>query len=365
MKKIFILILTVVALQSKGQIISMVVRNDSLFRYNPLTNTRTYVGAGGEGMTDNERAKLDSAYNRSSRSSYLINPGAKAEYYPLLKEWQGDSVTLVRMIGFAAGSNKLSASAVHDDSSVQAVFDVNEANINVANLSNYNTLTTLTGAQVVTNKEIVRRVLTESGTSASVNIDSYDVLVLTNAAGASLTITGTPYDGQVLEVLCTTGGSITSVMVAPPTIDNGSPLVIGTYRYYRFQYDAANTTWVNVAADRITQNDYNKLFTLQTSTNPTGTITHNANSGSRHAITFTGSGGRTLAFSNITTGYLVTFYFDNTSGGAITLTLPSNGFVQNSSGVYASAASISIPVGKTSVSLNLYDGTNYWYTTSF
>lgn len=112
---------------------------------------------------------------------------------------------------------------------------------------------------VISGKEIVRRVLTESGTSASVNIDNYDVLVLTNAAGASLTITGTPYDGQVLEVIGTNGGSITSVMVAPPTIDNGNPVVIGTYRFYRFVYNAANDAWINVNSPQVTNTSTNTL----------------------------------------------------------------------------------------------------------
>lgn len=106
-------------------------------------------------------------------------------------------------------------------------------------------------------------------------------------------------------------------------------------------------------------------MSYQSLANPTGTFTHNATAGSRNGITFTTTGARTLAFSNIYTGYLCTFYIDNTSGSTVALTLPSNGYVQNTSGIYVSTASVTVPTGKSTISLVLYDGSNYWYTTSF
>lgn len=115
----------------------------------------------------------------------------------------------------------------------------------------------------------------------------------------------------------------------------------------------------------LTAANYKKLFTLQSSANPTTTLVHDGNTGGQHISTLTSTGGRTLSFTNISAGYQSVLFFDNTSGSTVALTLPSNGFVMNSSGIYASAASVTIPVGKTSITLAMYDGTNYWYVTSF
>lgn len=115
----------------------------------------------------------------------------------------------------------------------------------------------------------------------------------------------------------------------------------------------------------LTARRFRQLFSLQASTPGTGTVTHNAYNGGQDKWTMSATGARTLAYSNITSGYQNVFYFDNTSGATIALTLPSNSYVQNSSGVYASAASVTIPTGKTTMSLALYDGTNYWFITSF
>ncbi|MBN8668773.1 MAG: hypothetical protein J0M30_14845 [Chitinophagales bacterium] len=121
----------------------------------------------------------------------------------------------------------------------------------------------------------------------------------------------------------------------------------------------------------ITAQDWKNLFYTTARGNPTGTVTHNYTDGFKEYWTLTGTGGRTLAFSGLGTfgdGYQCLFFFDNTSGGTITLTLPSNCFVKNSSGVYASGASVTIPTGKSNMSLDFSingGSPQYWLTTSF
>lgn len=121
---------------------------------------------------------------------------------------------------------------------------------------------------------------------------------------------------------------------------------------------AALTPASSSAAGVMTVNQYNRLFTRQTSANPTGTITVNVNSGAQIGITFTATGGRTLAFLNLVAGDLVKIVIDNTSGSTVALTLPSNSF---SAGT-GSAASVTIPTGKSVLSLVDYDGTNYYFS---
>lgn len=468
----------------------------------PITSSGTLaltLQSGYNLLTDANKSIYDFAYAQSVKSSYLLNPVAIAGYDSLY--WQkNDSVAYSKLVRLRSSTSKITNTRTVTDTTIDWNLDVNEANLNLANIggtlpltkmaaiaantivmnntgssasptavtiANFKTATSLnnvdntsdatknaaavtltnktivlsnnsiTGTlaefqaavtdadlvststpQVISEKEIVKRVTTVSGTSATINVDTHDEIVLTNSGAVDFGVSGTPYEGQEFSVVCNNGGSIGGVMVAPPGIVKGTPITNGSVKYYRFRYSEDSVRWTNILNEEtsaggsgitslngltgatqtfavdasgtdvgwtstgtthtlnipsagstqrgvIGSGNFKQLFTYQSSANPTGTITHDGNSGSRHGITFTSSGGRTLAFSNVGLGYLVTFYFDNTSGGAITLTLPSNGFVQNSSGIYVSAASVSIPVGKSTMSLNLYDNTNYWYTTSF
>ena len=166
------------------------------------------------------------------------------------------------------------------------------------------------------------------------------------------TAIASPTFGRVFRKTAAAGGGVTTIgTINGGTEDANGANISGTTLYMQ---DADGTF-----PGLLTVNQHKRLFALQSSANPTGTITHNQNSGGQHKITFTSSGGRTLAFSNLSTGDITLFQFDNTSGGAITLTLPSNAFVN-----YLSAATASIPTNKSSLSLSHYDGTNYWFLQS-
>lgn len=107
---------------------------------------------------------------------------------------------------------------------------------------------------------------------------------------------------------------------------------------------------------------YNRSYTRQTATWSTGTVTVNINNGGQVGAAMSTSGDRTLAFSNLAAGDMCKISMNNTSGGSITLTLPSNSFVQNTTtGVYESAASVTVPSGRTILTLTDFDGTNYLF----
>lgn len=106
---------------------------------------------------------------------------------------------------------------------------------------------------------------------------------------------------------------------------------------------------------------YNYFFTIGSATWGTGNVSVSALN-QKHNITISSSGGRTLAFSFLDAGEVIAMHIDNTSGGTITLTLPSNSYVQNpTTGEYTSAASVTVITGKSSLYLSKYDGTNYWF----
>ncbi len=105
--------------------------------------------------------------------------------------------------------------------------------------------------------------------------------------------------------------------------------------------------------------DYKRSFTAQTVSNPTGTWTYDVNAGGQADVSLTATGGRTLAFSNVRTGDIVLMRFNNTSGSEITLTLPSNSFLDG-----ASASTATIPTGRSQISLSGYDGTNSLFSSS-
>ena len=105
--------------------------------------------------------------------------------------------------------------------------------------------------------------------------------------------------------------------------------------------------------------DYKRSFTAQTISNPTGTWTFDVNAGGQGDVSLTSTGGLTLAFSNIRTGDICLFRFNNTSGATITLTLPANSFLDG-----ASAATLTIPTGRSQISLSGYDGTNSFFSSS-
>lgn len=105
--------------------------------------------------------------------------------------------------------------------------------------------------------------------------------------------------------------------------------------------------------------DYARSYTRQTAaSNPTGTITYNVSLGGQQNISLTSSGGRTLAFSNLRSGDIVGLTFNNTSGGTIVLTLPSNSYVAGT----GSAASVTLPTGRSVLTLVSYDGTDSYYS---
>jgi hypothetical protein len=116
-------------------------------------------------------------------------------------------------------------------------------------------------------------------------------------------------------------------------------------------------------AGYLSSNDYKRIFGHQSFANPasSSTISVDVTSGGIVDVTFTSSGGRTIAFSNLrTTGNVrdqSLVHFNNTSGGAITLTLPSNSYLAGT----GSAASVNIPSGYSTLGLVKYDGTNYFF----
>lgn len=70
--------------------------------------------------------------------------------------------------------------------------------------------TTLAGAETLTNKRITKRVLSEaSSATPSINTDSYDIYKATALAAnvTSITISGTPTDGQMLLLSFTDNGT--------------------------------------------------------------------------------------------------------------------------------------------------------------
>lgn len=132
---------------------------------------------------------------------------------------------------------------------------------------------------------------------------------------------------------------------------------IALVRFRNISGDVALTSEILVDAD-----DYARLFTRQTATWSSDTVTVNVNSGGQLHATISASGTRTLAFSNLNTGDIVKISINNTSGGAVTLNLPSNSFVQNkSTGVYESETDVSLLEGRTILYLVDYDGTNHLF----
>lgn len=105
--------------------------------------------------------------------------------------------------------------------------------------------------------------------------------------------------------------------------------------------------------------DYKRSYGSQALTPAAGAWTFDVSAGGQADITFSTTGGRTLAFSNQRTGDILLFRFNNTSGASIAVTLPSNSFLN-----YTSSATMTIPSGRSSVSLSGYDGTNYYFTNS-
>lgn len=107
--------------------------------------------------------------------------------------------------------------------------------------------------------------------------------------------------------------------------------------------------------------DLTASITKATATWAAGAVSVNSNT-ARHDILITATGARTLSITNITTTRNVVIWIDNTSGATVVLTLPTNSFVQNTTtGVYTSAASVTLAQGKTALVLSNYDGTNYWF----
>lgn len=103
--------------------------------------------------------------------------------------------------------------------------------------------------------------------------------------------------------------------------------------------------------------DYARMFVRQTATDPTGTITLNIDAGGQSGISLATTGGRTLAFSNLRTGDIFKITFNNTSGATVTLTLPSNSFIAGT----GTASTVTIPTGRSMLTLTDYDGTNYLF----
>lgn len=103
--------------------------------------------------------------------------------------------------------------------------------------------------------------------------------------------------------------------------------------------------------------DYARLFVRQSITDPTGTITLNVDAGGQAGITLATTGGRTLAFSNLRSGDVFKVAFNNTSGGTVTITLPTNAFVAGT----GTATTVIVPTGRSTLTLSDYDGTNYLF----
>jgi len=119
------------------------------------------------------------------------------------------------------------------------------------------TVTTLSGAQTLTNKRITKRVLALSANSATpaINTDSFDVVHITaqTAAITSFTssLTGTPVDGDTLRISVTGTGSVgltfgtsfeASTVSLPTTTVSTTRLDIG------FFWNTETTKWRCVAS---------------------------------------------------------------------------------------------------------------------
>lgn len=111
------------------------------------------------------------------------------------------------------------------------------------------------------------------------------------------------------------------------------------------------------AAGALSAADYSRLFVRQTLTNPTTTISLNISNGGQAGIAITSTGNRSLSFSNLRAGDVFNIAFTNTSGAAMLLSLPTTSYL---SGV-GTAASVSIPVGRSALELVDFDGSNYWF----
>lgn len=270
------------------------VRNYALGLHNILLDSvaalREDIGQTGSGVTENDftdeyKAKLDSAYIRSTRSSYLLNPNPVSNYDSLLFQ-RNDSVVLVRLLRVFAGSNKISVSKTVNDSSAAYSVDVNEANLTLANIGGNlpdaklsSNVTQNTSTQTLSNKRITLRVQTSSGTTATPNVDSYDQLVCTNAGSVTIaTPTGTPVDGQLFDIVFTNGGSIGGVPVGDVVLSGSTEVFNSTYRIYRFRYVSAVSAWVQINTSSVTSTNTvtltnkritQRLTTITSSSTPT------------------------------------------------------------------------------------------------
>lgn len=104
--------------------------------------------------------------------------------------------------------------------------------------------------------------------------------------------------------------------------------------------------------------DFNRLFTRQSFTNPTGTVTTDIALGGQAFWQVNTTGGRTLAFANLRTGDVFKLAIFNASGASFLLTLPATSYVQG----VGVATSITVPTGRSMVSLIDYAGASYWFT---
>lgn len=106
--------------------------------------------------------------------------------------------------------------------------------------------------------------------------------------------------------------------------------------------------------------DYNRLFTRQSLTNPTGTILTDIALGGQAYWRINTTGSRTLAFANLRIGDVFKITIFNASGASFVLSLPATSYIQGT-GI---GTSLTIPTGRSMVSLADYDGTSYWFTQS-
>jgi|GEM_PF-4997133 len=116
------------------------------------------------------------------------------------------------------------------------------------------------------------------------------------------------------------------------------------------------------ANGKMTSLQFKRLFYRQAiSSAGSGSFTVDVDNGGQVGLSLTTSTGtRTILFSHLNTGDLVKMVIDNSSGGAITLVVPTNSYLQGT----GATATITIPAGKSMLSLADFDGGNYLFTLS-
>lgn len=328
-------------------------------RYNPSTGTISYAdtttGGGGGGLSD---PGSNGILARTALNTTVSRTITGTTGQVVVSNGDGVSANPTLSIDTAKIATKLAVDKARD--SVQVNVNTKAASsitlnagtgidgTGLGNLTANRTINIDTSKMLTKLAAVKLRDSVQTNVNTKLNISDTVNTRTRVLAGTNVTITGT-FPNMVINA---SGGGGSSLDFNDNHFDSTAASVISL--------DTINGPMSSATGNGYMKSiDYKRSFTAQTISNPTGTWTFDVNAGGQGDVSLTSTGGRTLAFSNIRTGDICLFRFNNTSGSTIVLTLPSNSFLDGTS-----AASLTIPTGRSIFSLSGYDGTNSFFASS-